>query len=134
MVCQFFEKASAGSDIKNEITQNQQLTEELYKPIIKRIKKTKKQKYIHHSIFNIIHQDNIWCADLADIQLISKFNKEIRFLLCIIDTYSKYAWVIPLKDKKGVNIANAFQKILDDSRKNQIKCGYIREVNYTTDQ
>ena len=49
------------------------------------------------------------------MQLISKFNKGFRFLLCVIDIFSKYAWVVPLKDKKGVSIADAFQKILDDS-------------------
>ena len=47
------------------------------------------------------------------MQLISKLNKWFRFLLCVIDTFSKYAWVVPLKDKKGVSIANALQKILD---------------------
>ena len=60
---------------------------------------------------------NIWGADLADMQLFSKFNKEFRFLLCVIDIFSKYAWVIPLKDKKGISIVNAFQKILDDSKR-----------------
>ena len=50
------------------------------------------------------------------MQLISKFNKGIRFLLFVIDIYSNYAWVVPLKDKKGVTIVNAFQKILDDSK------------------
>ena len=54
-------------------------------------------------------------ADLADMQLISKFNKGFRFLLCGIDVFSKYAWVIPLKDKKSVSIVDAFQKILDKS-------------------
>ena len=49
------------------------------------------------------------------MQLISKFNKGFRFLLCVIDIFSKYAWVVPLKDKKGVSIVNAFQKILDKS-------------------
>ena len=49
------------------------------------------------------------------MQLISKFNKEFRFLLYVIDIYSKYAWVIPLKDKKRITITNAFQKILDES-------------------
>ena len=48
------------------------------------------------------------------MQLISKFNKGFKFLLCIIDISSKYAWVVPLKDKKGVSIVGAFQKILDD--------------------
>ena len=60
-------------------------------------------------------KDNIWGADLADMQLISKFNKGFRFLLCVIDIYSKYARVVPLKDKKGVSIVNAFQKILKES-------------------
>ena len=49
------------------------------------------------------------------MQLTSKFNKGIRSLLCAIDIFSKYAWVIPLKDKKGITITNAFQKILDES-------------------
>ena len=60
-------------------------------------------------------KDIIGGADLADMQLISKFNKWFRFLLCVIDIFSKYAWVIPLKDKKGISIVNAFQKILDKS-------------------
>ena len=45
----------------------------------------------------------MWGADLADMQLISKSNKGIRFLLCVIDIFSKYAWVVPLKDKKRCN-------------------------------
>ena len=45
------------------------------------------------------------------MQLISKFNKRFRFLLFVIDIYSKYAWFVPLKDKKGVSIVNAFQSI-----------------------
>ena len=49
------------------------------------------------------------------MQLISNFNKGFRFLLCVIDIFSKYAWVVPLKDKKGVSIVDAFQKILDKS-------------------
>ena len=57
--------------------------------------------------------DNIWSADLTDMQLISKFNKGINFLLCAFDIL----WVVPLKDKKGVTIINAFRKILDDSKK-----------------
>ena len=58
---------------------------------------------------------------LADMQLISKFNKGIRFLLCVIDIFSKYASVIPLKDKNGVYITNAFQCILNDSKKKKNK-------------
>ena len=62
-------------------------------------------------------KDNIWGADLADMQSISKFNIEFRFILCVIDLFSKYAWVVPLKDKKGVTIVNAFQSILDNSNR-----------------
>ena len=51
------------------------------------------------------------------MQLISKFNKGFRFLLCVIDIFRKYAWVVPLKDKTGVSTLNAFQKILDDSKR-----------------
>ena len=53
-------------------------------------------------------KDNIWGADLTDTQLISKFDKGNSFLLCVIDIYSEYAWVVTLKDKKGVTIVNAF--------------------------
>ena len=49
------------------------------------------------------------------MQLLSKFNKGFRFLLCVIDIYSKYAWVVPFKDKKGIINNNVFQKILDES-------------------
>ena len=55
--------------------------------------------------------------DLGDIQLISKYNKKNRFLLCIIDLFSKYVWVVPLKDKKGVTIVNVFRSILNSSKR-----------------
>ena len=49
------------------------------------------------------------------MQLVSKFNKGIRFLLCAIDVYSKCTWVVPSEDKKGVTNTNAFQKVLNES-------------------
>ena len=72
---------------------------------------------IYNWLKNFTNQllDNIWGDDLVDMQLISKFTKGFRFLLCIIDIFSEYAWVVPLKDKKGISIVNAFQKILDNS-------------------
>ena len=85
---------------------NDQLAEELQKPFIRKFKET-----MVYSRF----KDNVWGADLADMQLISKLNKRFRFLLCVIDIFSKYAWVVPLKDKKGISIVNAFQKILKES-------------------
>ena len=62
-------------------------------------------------------RDNIWGVDLADMQSLSKYNKGIKYLLCAIDLFSKYAWVVPIKDKKGVSIVNAFQKIISEGRK-----------------
>ena len=97
-------KKSSDRDIKTENVSNKKLAEELHKPITRKFKKRK----VHSSFI-----DNIWGDDLADMQLISKFNKGIRFLLCVIDIFSKYAWIIPLKDKKDTIITNAFQKILN---------------------
>ena len=79
-----------------------QLADELHKRIIRKFIKRK----VHSSF-----RDNIWGVDLANIQLLSKFNEGFRFLLCVIGIFSKYAWVIPLKYKKGISIVNAFQKI-----------------------
>ena len=59
-------------------------------------------------------KNNIWSADVADMQLIMNLVKEFIFLLCVIDIAIKYAWTVPLKDKKGIAITDAFQKILDD--------------------
>ena len=108
MVHKFFDKKSKGADIKNEIKENQQLANELHKPIIRKFKKRK----VYSSF-----KGNIWGVDLADMQLMSKYNKGIRYLLCVIDLFSKYAWVVPLKDKKGVSIVNAFQSILNSSKR-----------------
>ena len=58
---------------------------------------------------------NIWCVDLADMSLISKFNKGIKYLLCFIDLFSRYSWVIPLKNKKGDSIVEGFENILRNS-------------------
>ena len=113
MVYKFFDSKVEGSGAKNvnntKLTpQNQQLAEELHKPIIKKFGKRK----VYPAF-----KDNIWGADLADMQLLSRCNKGIRFLLCVIDIFSKYAWVVPLKEKKGVSIATAFQNILKQSNR-----------------
>ena len=111
MVYKFFDKKTKCSGVtlaNKSIPQNEQLAEELHKQIIRKFNKRKV-----YSAF----KDNIWAADLADMQLISIFNKGFRFLLCVINIYSKYAWVVPLKDKKGVSIVNAFQSILKKSNR-----------------
>ena len=90
MVYKFFDSKVSGSGVKL-ISENEQLGNELHKPIIRKFEKRKV-----YSTF----KDNIWGVDLADMQLLSKYNKGIGFLLCVIDIFSKYAWVVPLKDKK----------------------------------
>ena len=71
----------------------------------------KKEKFIN------LLETNIWGVDLADVQSLSKYDKENKYLLCAIDLFSKYAWAIPIKDKKEVSIVNAFQKIIPEGRK-----------------
>ena len=93
---------------------NQELAEELHKPVIRKFEKRK----VHCSFI-----DNIWDAYFVDTQLSSKFNKGIHFLLCVIDIFSKYAWVVSLKEKIGITITKAFQKILDDSNSKPNKYG-----------
>ena len=61
--------------------------------------------------------DNMWDIDLVDMQSLSKYNKEIEYLLCAIDLFSKYAWLVPIKDKKGISIINAFLKIISKGGK-----------------
>ena len=75
------------------MNQINQLANKLHKLIIRKFKKKK----VYSSF-----RDNIWSADLADIQSLSKYNKGIKYLLCVIDFFSKYAWVIPIKHKKGL--------------------------------
>ena len=62
-------------------------------------------------------RDNIWGVDLADMQSLSKYNKGIKYLLCVIDFFSNYAWVVLIKVKTGVSIVNAFKEILNDSNR-----------------
>ena len=104
--CTSFDKKSAGND-GNIHGNNQKLEQELHKVTFK--------KLLKRTVYSRF-KDNIWRRDLADMQLISKFNKGFRFLLYVIDVFSKYAWVVLLKDKKGANIANAFQKVLGKSK------------------
>ena len=108
MVYKFFDKKSKGGCVNILLESIEELAKKLHEPIIRKFKK--------RTVYSRF-KDNIWGADLADMQLISKFNKGFRFLLCVIDIFSKYAWVVPLKDKKGVSIVDAFQKILDDSNR-----------------
>ena len=87
---------------------NKILAEELYKPVIKKFNKRKV-----YSQF----KDNIWGVDFADMQSLSRKSKGIKYLLCAIDLFSKYAFVVPLKDKKRNSTVNAFNKIIKQSNR-----------------
>ena len=104
MFYKLFDKKSTGSGIASSSI----LADELHKPIIKKFNKRKV-----YSQF----KDNIWGVDLADMQSLSRKHKGIKYLLCAIDLYSKYAFVIPLKDKKEISIVNAFNKVIKQSGK-----------------
>ena len=105
MVYKFFDKKSSGSGITGP---NYQLADELDKPIIRKFKKRK----VYSSF-----RDNLLGVDLADMQSLNKYNKGTKYLLCAIDLFSKYAWLIPVKDKRGASIVNGFQKIISKGRK-----------------
>ena len=107
MVYKFFDSKVSGSSAKLT-PENKHLANELHKPIIRKFEKRRV-----YSTF----KGNTWGVDLADMQLLSKYNKGIRFLLCVIDIFSKCAWVVPLKDKKGISIVKAFQGILKQSNR-----------------
>ena len=122
MVYKFFDKKSAGRGVNMQANNKRplDLAEELHKPLLENLKE---EQFIQDL-------NNIWAADLADMQLMSMFNKRFRFLLCVVDIFSKYAWVVPLKDKKGITITDAFQKILDDSDRKPNKIWLIKEANF----
>ena len=85
---------------------SEQLAEELHKPVIKKFKGKK---------FYARFKDNIWAVDLAEIELLSSKNKYVKYLLCVIDVFTKYAWVKPFKDKKGKTVLNVFIEIVNES-------------------
>ena len=106
MIYKFFDKKSKGSGIvTNE--PYYQLANELHKPVIRKFKKWKLCSSF---------RDNIWGVDSADMQSLSKYNKGFKYLLCAIKLFSKYAWAIPIKDKKGTSRANAFKKIISEKK------------------
>ena len=92
-------KQKLGLGVENS---NKILSEELHKP--------KRKNFLRRKI-KVNHIDDIFAADLVKMQKLAKLNKGYRYLLTCIDIFSKYSWVIPLKDKKGINVKNALQKI-----------------------
>ena len=120
MVYKFFDERTKGMGVKHSLN-NEILADELPKPIIRNFKRRK----VYSSF-----KDNIWCVDLADMSLISKFDKGIKYLLCVIDLFSRYSWVIPLKNKKRGSIVDGFKKILDKSKRKPNKIWVDHESEF----
>ena len=86
----------------------QRLADELHKPITRNFTK---RRVISRGI------DEIWAADLVEMQKFSRWNKGLKYLLMVIDVFSKYAWIKPLKDKKTETVVIAFEEIFNSGRK-----------------
>ena len=101
MVYKLFDKISKGASVNTPLESNEKLPEVLHKPSIRKFKK--------RTVYSR-SKDNVWGADLADLQLISKFNIRFRFFLRVIDIFSKYAWDVPFNDKKVLVLLMLFKK------------------------
>ena len=101
MVCKFFDEKSSGSGVAT--LPKYQIANELLRQIIRQFKGEK----VYYSF-----RGSIWGLDFADMQSLTKYNRGIRYLLCEIALLSEYSWFVPLKDKRGISILNAFQKII----------------------
>ena len=101
MVYKFFVKKTG-----SRISVNEQLAEELNKPAIKKLKRRKVYARF---------KGNIWSADLIEMESLPTLNKSVKYLLCVIDVFTKYAWVKPLKGKKCKRVLNAFIEIVNES-------------------
>ena len=116
MVYKFFDKKTeSGVGVK------EQLAEELHKPVIKKFKRRKV-----FAKFN----ENIWAANLAEMETLSSQNKNVKYLLCSTDTFAEYIWVKPIKDKKGKTVLNAFIKIVNESNRKPNKLWADKERKF----
>ena len=84
---------------------SEQLSEELHKPVIKKFKRRKVYARF---------KDNIWAADLSEMESLSSKNKNVKYLLYVIDVFTKYAWIKTLKEKKRRAILNYFMEIVNE--------------------
>ena len=96
-----------GTKVKFGIGVKKSLAEELHKPIKR---KFKKRRVLVNGI------DKIWAADLVDMQVFSKFNRDVKYLLAVIEIFSEYGWLIPLKDKTGKSVASALNTIFKERK------------------
>ena len=90
-----------------ELKKKKDLAEELHKPIRRKFKKR---------IVLVNGIDKIWAVDLVDMQAFSKFNRGVKYLLAVIDVFSKYGWLIPLNDKTGKSVASALKTIFKERK------------------
>ena len=97
------------------------LAEELHKPIKR---KFKKRRVLVNGI------DKIWAADLVDMQAFSKLNRGVKYLLAVIDVFSKYGWLIPLKDKTGKSVASALETIFKERKPEKMWVDQGKEFFY----
>ena len=88
---------------------NEQIAEELHKQVIKKLKRRK--------VYGRFKDYNIWAAYLVEMESLPSKNKNVKYLLCMIDVFSKYAWVKPLKNKKGKTVLNSFIEIVSESNR-----------------
>ena len=86
MVYQFMDKKTG-----SELSVNEETAEELHKPFIKRFKRSKACAKF---------KDDIWAANIDEMGILSSFNRDVKYLLCVIDVFTKYTWFKALKDKK----------------------------------
>ena len=105
------------------MTWSNKLADELHKPVTRKF--TKRRVLV----YNI---DDIWAADLIDMQTFAEFNDGIKYLLSVIDIYSKYGWIVPLKQKTGNAVANAFSAIFKTSNRKPKRLWfiYIKVMNF----
>ena len=101
MVYKFFDKKTG-----LEKSVNEHLAEKLHKPVIKKFKRREVYARFKHYI---------WEADLAEMKSLSSKNENVKYLLCVIDAFTKYAWIKPLKDKKVKTVLNTFIEIVNES-------------------
>ena len=118
MLYHFFKDKKRGS----VVSVDEQLAEELRKPVTKRFKRRKVYARF---------KDNIWVADLAEMELLSSKNENVKYLLCVIGVFTKYAWVKPLKDKKGKTVLNYFIEIVNESNRKLNKLWVDQGKNFT---
>ena len=93
--------------LKKKLTFTNDLAEELYKPVSKKFDRRR---------VNVNGIDEIWAADLIDMQAFSKDNKGIKYLITVIDVFSKFVWIVNLKRKTGKEVAHVFLRILTERR------------------